>query len=215
MTDHVDKFYKWAKGNPLIATTIIIFFISMSLLGIASSAISIYEHITKLRADAIERDSTNRLILVKLEPGSDVELTRLAERLVMKSNVTSFSWGDYLIDAQYYGWNAYSNTVAFSGVVENIKSPVKIDSGDWRIRLIVEGKSVTTQITVSGGDGSTISDLMDSAENTYYYNQWRVVRLRFLDILTPILVSNTADELTKHEPTNSKPSFWARLFGKR
>lgn len=211
MTDYVDAITKWARGKPIIASVIIFFLICMSLLGMANLATSIYASVQKIRADAAEHNNPNRKVLVKLKTGTDVELTRLAERLVEKSNVTSFVWGDYLIDAQYYGWSISSNSLVYSGSVVNVKSPIKNASGDWRVWLVISNDSFTTQYSLAGGDGFTLTDLMDSPENTYYYNQWVEVQSRYVSALIPQLIRHTHSEM-RDQP---KPTLWGRIFRKR
>jgi hypothetical protein len=211
MTDYVETIVKWARSKPLIATVIMICIVCTSLLGMANLATSMYASIQKIRADAAERDNPNRKVLVKLETGTDVELTRLAERLVEKSNVTSYVWGDYLIDANYYGWSFSSNTLVYSGSVENVKSPIKLKAGVWQLRLVLHGDWYETQFSFTDGDGYTLEDIMKSPENNYYYNQWVDVQVQFINALKPQLISHTISEM-RDQP---KPTLWRRIFRKR
>lgn len=145
MTYHVDNFFKRWRAHPRFSVILILSLVGFSLLSAMGILFGIVGEIHTLRSN--DAPPKNTILLRKLEYGGVEELSRLAERLVAKSNVASFPWGEFLFDAQYYGWSQISNGIAFSGRVENMKSPIKEMPGDWKIKLLLNGKELETEIS--------------------------------------------------------------------
>ena len=211
MTDRVENFFKWARENPIPSLLIIIFVVGMPLLSALNSAFGIAGHVKNMRGKTPSLDNANVVVLEKLKYGSVKELQRLTERLVENSNVTSYAWGDFLIEAQYYGWRAISNGLVYSGRVENMKSPIKNMPGDWEVQFLINEGEIDTKISFAGGNGYTLEELMGSPENVLYYDQWKAVRLIFINSIISNLVTNTKNE----NIIQPKRSLWSRIFRRK
>lgn len=182
--DDNDKVSKWTRAvrrNKPIAAFI---FLCILLIGAATVTDSARKLASTFRALFINSDtpmaqSTN--LFRELKKGDAEDIRWMVERLIKEKAITGFVWGDYQINMTMNIATPAPKTIAFTGLLTNIKGPQFSSSDSYELTYDLTPTNRSTQFSFHGpGIPGAGMDNMRMSEAAYYQEQWDEVRLMIL-----------------------------------